>query len=626
MKAVSINLQKLFEQTIQYRIPLFQRPYVWEEQKNWQPIWDDIRSLAEHNFLTGTPKPHFLGAIVLDQVLNQTGAIESRQVIDGQQRLTTLQLMLAAFRDLAAELGQEKAQKRFEKLTCNDESFQESNDDVFKVWPTNRDRKAFRYVMSAGSLEKVCSRFRLKLASNKLEPHIPGAYVFFYRSAKEWLEEDFADDPNGSLNTSLEKRLDTIWSVVRSQLLLVAIDLEKDDDAQVIFESLNHRGTQLLPADLIKNLLFQLAEKSEASLDELYKKYWKGFEADFWRKEVRQGRLKRPRIDLFLKHYLTLKTTDEVQVSHVFTAYKRYVESAIKRGDGNACEGGPVAHQLAQLRTYGKIFRVFTDVLPESRFASFFERLDAVDTATVYPVLLQAFHDLNASHSRVDLKRVLRDIESFLVRRMICGLTTKGYNKFFLDMIRACYDRGGFSHLKVRKFLLLGKGDSNRWPDNKELRQAMLERPIYRRLSQKKLRMLLLALDKQMEDGKTEPVIYTDSDSFTIEHIMPQSWQKNWPLPVDAYPDEDKTSLSSWRDKLIHTIGNLTLLTNKLNPSVSDRNWGYKKSKILVSSKLNLNRSYFGDIVEWNEEEIEVRSRKLSQTAVRVWPYPSNSV
>jgi hypothetical protein len=302
------------------------------------------------------------------------------------------------------------------------------------------------------------------------------------------------------------------------------------------------------------------------------------------------------------------------------------VESAIKRGDGNAFEGGPVAHQLAQLRTYGKIFRVFTDVLPESRFASFFERLDAVDTATVYPVLLQAFHDLNASHSRVELKRVLRDIESFLVRRMICGLTTKGYNKYFLDMIRACYDRGGFSHLKVRKFLLLGKGDSNRWPDNKELRQAMLERPIYRRLSQKKLRMLLLALDKQMEDGKTEPVIYTDSDSFTIEHIMPQSWQKNWPLPVDAYPDEDKTSLSSWRDKLIHTIGNLTLLTNKLNPSVSDRNWGYKKSKILVSSKLNLNRSYFGDIVEWNEEEIEVRSRKLSQTAVRVWPYPSNSV
>ena len=129
-----------------------------------------------------------------------------------------------------------------------------------------------------------------------------------------------------------------------------------------------------------------------------------------------------------------------------------------------------------------------------------------------------------------------------------------------------------------------------------------------------------------MEDGKTEPVIYTDSDSFTIEHIMPQSWQKNWPLPVDTYPDEDKASLSSWRDKLIHTIGNLTLLTNKLNPSVSDRNWGYKKSKILVSSKLNLNRSYFGDIVEWNEEEIAVRSRKLSQTAVRVWPYPSNTI
>jgi hypothetical protein len=624
MKAGSINLQKLFEQTIQYRIPLFQRPYVWEEHKNWQPIWEDIRTLVENTIRAGDPKPHFLGAIVLDQVLNQTGAIESRQVIDGQQRLTTLQLMLAAFRDLAAELGQEKAQKRFDKLTLNDESFQESTDDAFKVWPTNRDRKAFRHVMSAGSLEKACNRFSLKLTSKKLEPFIPGAYLFFYRSAKEWLGSELTDDRDAFLDVSLEKRLDTLWSVVRSQLLLVAIDLENDDDAQVIFETLNHRGTQLLPADLIKNLLFQLAEKNDANLDDLYKKYWKGFEVDFWRQESRQGRLKRPRIDLFLQHYLTLKTTEEVQVSHVFTSYKQHVDAAIRKGEGALFEGGPIAFQLAELRNYGRIFRIFLESHPVSRFGKFFERLDAVDTATVYPVLLAAFHQLNTPNSRVELKRLLRDIESFLVRRMICGLTTKNYNKLFLDLIRTCDTSGGFSHTRVKDFLVSGKGDSNRWPDNKEFREAMLEAGIYRRLSQKKLRMVLLALDKEMEDGKTEPVIYTDADSFTIEHIMPQGWQKHWPLPLERYPNEDKASLSVWRDKLIHTIGNLTLLTNKLNPAISDKNWETKKAKILATSKLNLNRSYFGDIEDWNEEEISTRSRKLCQLAVRIWPYPPN--
>ena len=625
MKASSINLQKLFEQTIQYRIPLFQRPYVWEEQKNWQPIWDDIRSLAEHNIRAGDPKPHFLGAIVLDQVLNQTGAIESRLVIDGQQRLTTLQLMLAAFRDLAAELGQEKAHKRFDKLTSNDDSFQESPNDAFKVWPTNRDRKAFSHVMSAGSLEKACHRFKLRLTSKMLEPHIPGAYVFFYRSANEWLHSELTDDRGHPIDASLERRLDTLWAVVRSQLLLVAIDLEKEDDAQVIFETLNHRGTKLLPADLIKNLLFQLAEKDNADLGELYKVYWKGFDGDFWRKESRQGRFKRPRIDLFLQHYLTLQSNEDIQVSHVFTSYKRHVDAAIRSGIGKSFEGGPVAFQLSQLRIYGKIFRFFVESEPDSRFGKFFQRLNSIDTATVYPFLLEAFHNLNSPNSRAELKRLLRDIESFLVRRMICGLTTKGYNKLFLELIGNCKDKGGLTHQRVRTFLASRKADSSRWPDNKELREAMLESKLYRRLSQKKLRMILLALENEMEDGKTEPVIITDTDSFTIEHIMPQSWQKHWPLPLESYPDEDKDSLTDWREGLIHTIGNLTLLTNKLNPALSDRNWETKKTKILAASKLNLNRSHFTDIEEWNEEEIRERSRKLCQIAIRIWPFPSKT-
>jgi len=625
VKAGSINLQKLFEQTIRYRIPLFQRPYVWKEKENWRPIWDDLRSLAERLLRTGSTSPHFLGAIVLDQVLNQTGEIESRQVIDGQQRLTTLQLMLTAFGDLAVAHGLEKFAKRFEKLTENDESFCVNEDDVFKVWPTNRDRAHFRRVTTSGSLENVCKSFKLSPDTKKLEIKIPGAYIYFYRSANEWLTRELTDHHGKKIETTVDARFDAIWNVVRSHLLLVVIDLEEDDDAQVIFETLNTRGTQLLPADLVKNFLFQMAEKDGAHLDDLYAKHWKGFDSDFWREEIRQGRLKRPRIDLFLQHYLTLKTSDEVPVTHVFACFKTYVEDSTRQLLGNDYSGGIAAYHLEQLNIYGKIFKQLLTTNPETRLGVFFERLAAVDTATVYPLLLEAFHDLHELSSRSELKRLVRDIESFLVRRMICGLTSKNYNRFFLEMIRDCRRDGKISADAARKFLSKADGDSVRWPSNKEVRVAMLELPLYRKLSRKKLRMLLLALEGQLEDGKTEPVIYTDADNFTIEHIMPQSWTKHWPLLFEDYPEDDEASLTEWRNGKLHTIGNLTLLTKKLNPALSARDWDYKQANILASSKMNLNR-YFIGIENWNEDWIYERSTELCKLAERIWPHPRQVV
>lgn len=623
MKAGSINLQKIFEQTIRYRIPLFQRPYVWGERDNWKPIWDDVRGVAERLLRHGTTSPHFLGAIVLDQVLNQTGEIESRQVIDGQQRLTTLQLMLAAFRDLAAAQGLDKIARRFEKLTDNDDSFRVNEDDVFKVWPTNRDRSHYRRVMSSGSLENVCKAFKLDSHVGNCEVRIPGAYIYFYRNGHEWLAGELADARGCACAPTVEERFDALWTIVRSHLLLVAIDLEDEDDAQVIFETLNARGTKLLPADLIKNYLFQKAETDNANAEDLYVRFWKGFDSNFWREEISQGRVKRHRIDLFLQHYLTLKTLGEVPLTHVFTYFRNYVEETIRDGSATKHAEGPAAFHLEQLRHYGKIFKQFLTADPESRRGLFFERLSIVDTATVYPLLLEAFHKLNEPGARPELRRLVKDVESFLVRRMICGLTTKNYNRLFLDMVRACRQGDSFSAAAGRVFLQKAEGDSVRWPDNTELREAMLDRPLYRKLSQSKLRMLLLAFERQLEDGKTEPVTYTDAKSLTIEHIMPQAWnKKNWPLPHERYPDDDEASLADYREGFIHTIGNLTLLTNKLNPSLSARDWAYKKSQIIAKSKLNLNRTHLPGIDEWDEDCIYERSRTLWRLAVRIWPYP----
>lgn len=622
MKAGSINLQKIFEQTIRYRIPLFQRPYVWDLDDNWEPMWDAIRVLAERHLRKGKTSPYFLGAIVLDQMPGHTGSIESRQVIDGQQRLTTLQILIAALRDLAVYYELPKFASRFAKLTTNDEAFRETPDDAFKVWPTNCDRDVFRKTMTAGSKENLYQVLGVPY-DEWTSSQIPDAYIYFWDVLSEWIEEDNPVEPDEDLATpELEARLEALWSTIRSQLQLVAIDLEADDDAQVIFETLNNYGTQLLPADLVKNFLFREAESNGANAEGLNARFWQAFESDFWRKEIRQGRLKRPRIDLFLQHFLTLKTLDEVPVTHVFTYYRTYVEETIRNGSTESHAEGPAAFHLQQLQTYGRIFRQFLAAKPETRKGLFFERLAVADTATVYPLLLEAFHDLSEPDSRGELRRLVKDIESFLVRRMICGLTTKNYNRLFLDMVRACKKGGKLSAAAGREFLQTQKGDSGRWPNNKEFRDAMLTRPLYRTLSQAKLRMILLAIERQLEDGETEPVEYTDKKNFTIEHVMPRAWKKNWPLPQPQNSADDKASLSARREKLIHTIGNLTLLTGKLNPKLSDRSWDYKKREIIAKSKMNLNRASFFKVGNWDEECIESRSKELWRLAVRIWPYP----
>ena len=621
MKAGSINLQKIFEPTIRYRVPLFQRPYVWNLTGNWEPMWDAIRVLAERRLVKGSTSPYFLGAIVLDQMSAQTGCIESRQVIDGQQRLTTLQIMLAVLRDLAGYYELPRFASRFTKLTMNDDAFVTLPEDVFKIWPTNCDRDAFSKTMTAGSRQALCESFGIS-EDQWSGLQLPDAYLYFDDVLRTWIEEDNPVQCGEELSVpELESRFDALWVTIRNQLQLVAIDLEVDDDAQVIFETLNTFGTALLPADLVKNMLFREAESSGVSAEDLYSRFWAAFEAPFWRKELRQGRIKRPQIDLFLQHYLTLKTRDEVPVTQVFNCFRSYVESTVRDQTATAHAGGLAAFHLEQLQAYGRIFRSFLIASPESRKGRFFGRLAIIDTATVYPLLLEAFRELGAPEKRPELRQLLRDIESFLVRRMICGLTTKGYNRLFLDMIRACRRGHAFSALAGQEFLQQQNGDSGRWPDNKELRTAMLDRPLYKKLSQAKLKMILLAFERQLEDGKTEPVVYTDLKGFTIEHVMPQAWQKHWPLPVDTYPNEDRVALASWREEFIHTIGNLTLLRDKLNPSLSARGWEYKRKKINEISKMNVNRSLV-KVSDWSEDRIYERSKELWKLAIRIWPYP----
>ena len=244
MEANARNLERIFDGTVSYQIPLFQRPYVWTEEKNWCHLWGDIVDVADRYLSNEICRSHFLGAVVLERNNNVTGSIETRQVIDGQQRFTTLQIMMIAIRDICEKYENTKLYDRFDGLVSNKRSKVDLDEEAYKIWPTNSDRSAFEVVHQ---LNKYDLEQAHQLEDKIKNSQIFKAYHYFLRVLEVWFSE----------HNDVEDCLDALWQVVREYLQIVVIDLHSQDEAQVIFETLNARGTQLLPADLIKNFLFR---------------------------------------------------------------------------------------------------------------------------------------------------------------------------------------------------------------------------------------------------------------------------------------------------------------------------------------------------------------------------------
>lgn len=598
MKVDKLNLERVFERTERLEAPLFQRPYVWTDDPNWTALLDAIQSVAERRLSAKTVHPHFLGTIVLDQLQTPLGKIHARQIIDGQQRLTTLQLALAAVRDLCARLNEARYARAFEKLTINDVPLSDDADDAFKVWPTNADRADFRAVMKAGAATAVR---KLEHASRNDEWLIPNAYLFFADAFEDWL---------GTVGTdTFNKKLAALYAAMRDDLHLVVIDLEKEDDAQEIFETLNSLGTPLLPADLVKNFLFHRAEFDGADTEKLYETYWQAFDEGrgYWRKEVRQGRLKRPRLDLFLGNYITLQRREEVLIAQLFSTYRDIVDES---GDETS------ASHMARFAQYAAVYESFENFETDSREELFFYRLKQLDTTTVYPLLLEVLKRYGSSADRPARLQILGDVESFFVRRAICELTAKNYNKLVVDLLKELHGQDDFSPAAIRTFLLRHDSEVGRWPDDDEFGKAWMSLRFYKRLKTR-TRMVLEAIEVQMHHAKTEKVPLPEG--LTIEHLMPQEWGKHWPL-VHVDGTAEAEAQEEEREDLMHTIGNLTLLTKALNPSVSNGPWDKKRTKILEHSALNLNRSL---AESWTEASIKARTGRLLKVALELWPKPS---
>ena len=602
MHAYPRQLKTIFDGNYQYAVPLFQRPYVWNQEDQWEPLWKDVQRVATR-YLRDEYRPHFMGAVVLEQLPMIIGLVNSWRIIDGQQRLTTLQILLAAARDASRALGPEARNqaRAFDLLTSNAMVEDPTDDAALKVWPTNVDRESFRQVMRAGSPDSVRANCAAQLAK-PVGSEIPKAYIFFHDCVTAWL--------SASEDHSAIDRVQALQNAIFMGLQIVVIDLDAADDPQVIFETLNTRGVDLLAADLVKNYLLHMSATHKLNVPKIYQQYWEPFDTDsdwFWRVKVAQGRLFRPRIDAFLQYYVTLQTGQEVAATKLFAAFQDYAK------DHPAL--GPEDHLIA-LQHFGEIFKGFYCDSFGPTEAQFFDRVKTLDTSTIFPFLLYVFDRLQKPSDAGARRAILIDLESFLVRRVVCGLSAKNYNRVFLELIDQLKKTSSPLPEAVRAFLLSKTDEKGGelWPTDETFRKAWLEQPLYRDLKRDRLRMILQALEMGVRTAKNENLTITKA--LPVEHLMPQAWQTHWPLP------SDKANAKEDREGLVHTIGNLTLIAQSLNSEISNGPWSKKRTAIRKQGLLALNR-YLQDLPEWDEAAIRTRGATLFTTALKIWPRPN---
>ena len=591
----------LFRKDIRYTIPAFQRRYVWTQDDHWEPLWEDVCNAAD-DYLENLNEsdgervaaeqktsPHFLGAIVVQLVNTATKDVERREVIDGQQRLTTLQLLLDAVQYVYERRGAKQVAKRLSKLVKNDAELIEEEDHIFKLWPTTNDRLAFKHAMDNG------------LATDGHENSlVVQAHEYFQMQAEHWLGLDCE-----SSNT----RMEALETAVTGMLQMVVIDLTPRDDPNVIFETLNARGTPLSESNLIKN--YVTSKAAQANQEDI----WGDLDHDWWQKEFRQGRLLRPRIDALLDYWLEMHTLDDVSAGRVFNVFKTI-----------AATGQPIGDIMSDIKAALNNYRSYEEGKREPTEDQFHYRAGVMQMRAFTPALLCIL--ATPPQARFT---ALQALESFLVRRMVCRETTKDYSRLTLDLVRELQKDREENLQKHREentgrvvvdFLSGQTAYSRRWPTNEDLEHQLTTLPLYRLLTKGRLRMVLEGIEqKYREDHFAEQ---TDvPQNLTIEHVLPQSWKEHWPLPNTV----DELEAKQNRNQLVHTIGNLTLISGRLNSAVSNASWDRKRETLEKHSTFFLNRVLLAESKDttWDEQFIEARSKKMAEMVAEVWPGPNSA-
>ncbi|MGH6923291.1 MAG: DUF262 domain-containing protein [Propylenella sp.] len=632
MKSETYDIQQLFQDRRQYRVPFYQRPYVWKKEEQWEPLWNDIIEKSEARADGSEIAPHFLGAIVLEPQERQgLKGVETYHIIDGQQRLTTLQYFLSALAMRVRAASDPSLASAIENClwNTNPDTMQNPEVERFKVWPTFRDREPYRSAMSAEGPDELRSRFAASFTQGgslrKIGWEHPAALEaiwFFHDKIGEALS---ANDAQGTP----AQRLEQLTISTLRDLKVVWISLEANDDAQVIFETLNGRGAELHATDLIRNFIFMRADREKADAAALYDDLWTPFEAPFWSEEQRRGRLRKPRLEWFMQTALQAESADSVEIGRLYTSYRKF-------GMGSSIPV-PAERQLRLLNAHAEAYRQLTNGVGETPIARFGKRMWGWDASPTHSLALRVVSlDLPAA----DQNQICEDIVSYLVRRAVCGLTPKNYNNVFFQLLRK-FRGDGATSAAFHQALSALEGQASRWPSDEEFRRAWLAEPIHRNLGDvSRIRVVLTELENQLRSQRNEEPFVPTLGQIDVDHIMPEKWYQHWPLDGQLVTPEEASSAFfatigqeepserveaiNRRERLKATMGNLTLVHYGVNRSLQHGAFPEKRERLFAESNLHLNRPLMR-LDGWNEKAIEQRGQTLFDVARVIWRGPTRA-
>lgn len=553
MEAAPTNIINYFDGSKQSLIPLFQRPYSWDKS-NWKALWDDVMDQYAEEDRTS----HFMGAIVTVPARSVPVGVTKHQVIDGQQRLTTLAILLMAIRRVARGMGDTTTEAIIGDLLVN--RHYQAPDDL-KLMPTQLDRGCYNALV----YEKDLERFG--------ESRLVQAFNFFLEQIECSKFEDARLTPQQLLQA------------IRASLQVVMINLGDADDPYLIFESLNHKGKPLNQSDLVRNYVlmkFEHTNEAEGEQAQVYGECWRPMETTLGSAMTE-----------FLRHY-GMMFGGNVRKNDIYSSFKTVFEALKDKKE--------TRHELNRMKQASGAYALFLEPDTESEdiVNRKLEGFKELDSTVYYPLLLRLFLlKERALMSERELLECLMMLESFTVRRLVCYVPTNALNKITLECCAGIPESGVATWLTKR--LDLGAG-GRRWPDDKEFAEALLRQNLYLRRNLAKY--VLVGLEEAFRHK--EPV---ETSSATVEHIMPRTLPSAW---KSALGDDWVRIHKDWLD----TLGNLTL--TGYNSELSNAPFA-KKKELLANTHYELTRDVLA-CSTWGENEIVARGAQLADLAVRRWP------
>ncbi|MEV6209586.1 DUF262 domain-containing protein [Kitasatospora sp. NPDC051914] len=553
----------------QFQVPLYQRTYSWQEKQLAQ-LWSDVLEQAELLSAGRAGSTHFLGSVVLAPSPLNEATFPRWLVVDGQQRLTTLSLALAAIRDHRAATEPDEAERIGEDYLINK---RRRGDEFFRLLPTQADRAAYAaHVQGAHN-------------GNGGESRIAAAYRFFRHKLVK------VSDPSDPQDIGM------IEEAITSRLTLVVVTAEKGDNVHRIFESLNNTGLKLSQADLLRNYLFM---RLPTRGDHVYETHWLPL----------QRSLSNDQLEQLMWLQLVLDGDDRVRRQDLYTAQQQ-------RFEGDGYDEETIESYIRELHRRSAHFARIVDptLEPDPEVRSYLRRLSTWQASVTYPALMMLLdRQARAELDSEELARALSYIESFLVRRAICWIPTNNLNRIFMS-VPAQMPHGVPAAEGIRQLL---SANNRFWPGDEELREAICTGPFYQRARHEQRKMILQRIEESY--GHPEPVDFA-SAQLTIEHVMPQSPGDEWltMLRPDCADGESPEELHA---RLQHTLGNLTL--SAVNSELSNHPFE-RKQGLLAGSHLEMNRR-IAATARWGAAEILARADELADRAVELWPAPLRGV